>query len=119
MVKQLPSVKFLGETVPPFVFPPELKHPVLMPWLYREGGVKGGLEETINKEGISWTIAAWLAPCAPWELEEEERGREGRLEEDEEAEEGGIEQRVGDGGKKGKGEGGQRREQESERGTEK
>lgn len=37
-------------------------------------------QETINKEGISWTIAARLAPCAPWELEEEEeRGREGRF----------------------------------------
>lgn len=39
-------------------------------------------QETINKEGISWTIAARLAPCAVWELEEEERRREGRLEED-------------------------------------
>ena len=38
-------------------------------------------QETINKEGISWTIAARLAPYAPWELEEEERGREGRLDE--------------------------------------
>lgn len=44
-------------------------------------------QETINKEGISWTIAARLAPCAPWELEEEERRREGRLEEDEEGKE--------------------------------
>lgn len=40
-------------------------------------------QETINKEGISWTIAACLAPCAPWELEEGKR-REERLEEDEE-----------------------------------
>lgn len=28
-------------------------------------------QETINKEGISWTMAARLAPCAAWELEEE------------------------------------------------
>lgn len=37
-------------------------------------------QETINKEGISWTIAARLAPCAAWELEEEgkEERREGR-----------------------------------------
>ena len=36
-------------------------------------------QETINKEGISWTIAARLAPCAAWELEEEgkKEGREG------------------------------------------
>lgn len=30
-------------------------------------------QETINKEGISWTIAACLAPCAAWELEEARR----------------------------------------------
>lgn len=30
-------------------------------------------QETINKEGISWTIAARLAPCAAWELEEARR----------------------------------------------
>lgn len=54
-------------------------------------------QETINKEGISWTIAARLAPCAPWEQEEEERRREGRLEEDEVGKEEGIESMIGDG----------------------
>jgi len=49
-------------------------------------------QETINKEGISWTIGARLAPCAAWELEKEAR-REGRLEEVEEGKEGGMEHR--------------------------
>ena len=65
-------------------------------------------QETINKEGISWTIAARLAPCRAWELEEGRR-REGRLEDDEEGNEGRIEVRVGgrkDGRKKSKERGG-------------
>lgn len=77
-------------------------------------------QETINKEGISWTIAARLAPCAPWELEEEERRREGRLEENEVGKEEGIECMIagGVGGvERTKGGGDQRKEQE--RGTEK
>lgn len=47
-------------------------------------------QETINKEDISWTIAARMAPSAAWELEEEDRRREGRLEEDEEGKEQGV-----------------------------
>lgn len=70
-------------------------------------------QETINKEGISWTIAARLAPCTAWELEEEEeRRRDGWLEEDEDREEeGGMEYRERKGKEK-MGQGDQRREQE-------
>lgn len=79
-------------------------------------------QETINKEGISWTIAARLAPCAPWELEEEDRRREGRLEEDGVGKEGGMEHTIGDGGaerrKKRKG-GSKEREEERDSNCEK
>lgn len=71
-------------------------------------------QETINKEGISWTIAARLAPCRAWELEEGRR-REGRLEEDEEGNEGRVEVRVGgrkDGRKKSKERGGEKESKE-------
>lgn len=34
-------------------------------------------QETINKEGISWTIAARMAPSTAWELVEVDRRREG------------------------------------------
>lgn len=57
-------------------------------------------QETINKEGISWTIAARMAPSVAWELEEEDRRREGRLEEDEEGKEHGVGYRWKRGGMK-------------------
>lgn len=69
-------------------------------------------QETINKEGISWTIAAGVAQSTAWELVEVDRRREGwregTLEEDEEGKEFDVEGK----GEERKGTGDQSREPE-------